>query len=295
MAMKNITYEIPKNNREVFLYPALDRIPELVLENRRKIHGYEFEINGIPFQELRDKTRMDVLHQGVSYTNRIKSLLRKDASGLIYDRNRMQKDTSLQAAQDRLCINELTLDYETVKNIPVVQTGHEPILYHPGIWVKNHLVQYLVNKLDGIGVNMIVDNDACNRGFMYVPILSEKSASVGKVALVRNKDHVAYEEIVFDDFGIILQFKKEVIDLLSKNDYREDVKTIVEGMQGMFEQFANRIGEYYQQGCSDMVGLLTAARRSFEEDVGIENPEVPVSRICDTDGFYHFFFHILYY
>src|SRR3989304_3280705 len=294
MAMKNITYEIPKNNREVFLYPALDRIPELVLENRRKIHGYEFEINGIPFQELRDKTRMDVLRQAVSYTNRIKSLLRKDASGLIYDRNRMQKETSLQAAQDRLCINELTLDYETIKDIPIIQTGHEPILYHPGIWIKNHLVQYLVNKLNGIGVNMIVDNDACNMGFMYVPILSEKSASVGKVVLVRNKDHVTYEEIVFNDFGMILQLKEEVINLLSKNDYREDIKTTIEDMQDMFGQFINRIGEYYQQGCSDMVGLLTAARRSLEEDFGIENLEAPVSWMCDTDGFYHFLLHILY-
>ena len=113
MAIKNITYEIPKNNKEVFLEPAIEHIPELVLGNRRKIHGYKFEINGIPFQVLRDKTRMDVVRQAVCYTNRIKSLIRKDPSGQRrYDRTGMQKDTSLQAAQDRLCINELTLDYE---------------------------------------------------------------------------------------------------------------------------------------------------------------------------------------
>jgi len=295
MAMKNITYEIPKNNKEVFLEPAIEHIPELTLENRRKISGYKFEINGIPFQVLRDKTRMEVLRQAVCYTNGIKSLLRKDKSGLcLYVRNSTQKKVSRLVTQDKLCINELTLDYEAVKNIPVVQTGHEPILYHPGIWIKNHLTQYLVKKLGGIGVNMIVDNDACNMGFMYVPILSEISASVGKVAFVKNKDHVAYEEIVFDDFEPILQFKKEVIDLLSKNDYREDVKTIVEDMQGMFEQFTNRIGEYYQQGCTDMVGLLTAARKSLEKDFGIENLEAPVSWMCDTDGFYHFLLHILY-
>ncbi len=294
MAMKNITYEIPKNNREVFLYPALDRIPELILENRRKIHSYTFEINGIPFQEFRDKTRMEVLRQAVCYSNGIKSLIRKDPSGQRrYDRNRIQKDTSVQAAQDKLCINELTLDYETIKNIPIIQTGHEPILYHPGIWIKNHLTHYVANKLDGIGVNKIVDNDGCNMGFMYVPILSEKSASVGKVALVRDKDHVAYEEIVFDDFESIRQFKEEVIGLLSKNILREDIKTTIENMQDMFEQFVNRIDAYYQQGCRDMVGLLTAARRSLEEDFGIENLEAPVSWMCDTDGFYHFLLHIL--
>src|SRR3990167_4469758 len=283
--MKNISYEIPKNNREVFLEPAIEHIPELALENRRKISGYKFEINGVPFQVLRDKTRMEILRKAVFYTNGIKSLLRKDTSGLcLYVRNSTQSNT----------INELTLDYEAIKNIPIVQTGHEPILYHPGIWIKNHLAHYLVKIVGGISVNMIVDNDACNMGFMYVPILSEISTSVGKVAFVKNKDHVAYEEIVFDDFEPILQFKEEVIDLLSKNAYREDVKTIVEDIQGMFEQFTNRIGEYYQQGCSDMVGLLTAARKSLEEDFGIENPEVPVSWMCDTDGFYHFLLHILY-
>src|SRR3989304_6843109 len=295
MAMKNIICEAPKRNRDVFLYPALDRIPVLILENRHKIRDYKFEINGVPFQILRDKSRMEVLRQAACYTNGIKSLLRKDKSGLcLYVRNSAQKKVSRQVTQDKLCINELTLDYETIKNIPIIQTGHEPILYHPGVWIKNHLAHYLVKKLGGISVNMIVDNDACNMGFMYVPILSEILASVGKVAFVKNKDHVAYEEIVFDDFEPILQFKEEVIDLLSKNDYREDVKTIVEDMQGMFEQFINCLWEYYQQGCSDMVGLLTAARKSLEEDFGIENPEAPVSWMCDTDGFYHFVLHILY-
>jgi len=295
MAMKNISYEIPKNNREVFLEPAIEHIPELALENRRKISGYKFEINGVPFQILRDKTRMEILRKAVYYTSGIKSLLRKDPSGpYLYDRNNMKKDTPLQVAQDKLCVNELTLDYETIKKIPIIQTGHEPILYHPGIWIKNHLAHYLVKKLGGISVNMIVDNDACNMGLMYVPILSKISASVGKVAFVKNKDHVACEEIVFDDFEPILQFKEEVIDLLSKNILREDIKTIIEDMQDMFGQFINRIGECYQQGCSDMVGLLTAARRSLEEDFGIENLEVPVSWMCDTDGFYHFVLHILY-
>jgi hypothetical protein len=99
---------------------------------------------------------------------------------------------------------------------------------------------------------------------------------------------------VFDDFGIILQFKEEVIGLLSKNILREDIKTTIEDMQDMFGQFINRIGEYYQQGCRDMVGLLTAARRSLEEGFGIENLEAPVSWMCDTDGFYHFLLHLLY-
>ena len=307
--MKNISYEIPKRNKEIFLYPALDRIPSLVQENKLKMNGYRLEINSIPFQALRDKTREELLRKAVQYTNGIKSFLREQGRhgqpplipinkgghrGLSMPPLNSQLSIEISQHQDELHVKGQSLNYESIKNIPIIQTGHEPILYHPGVWIKNHLAHYLVKKLGGIGVNMIVDNDACNMGFMYVPILSEKSASVGKVALVRNKDLVAYEEIVFDDFGSILQFKEEIIDLLSKNEFREDVKTIMEDMQGMFEQFINRIGDYYQQGCRDMVGLLTAVRRSLEEGFGIENLEVPVSWMCDTDGFYHFLLHVLY-
>src|SRR3989337_1727585 len=109
MAMKNIICEAPKRNRDVFLYPALDRIPELILENRHKIRDYKFEINGVPFQILRDKTRMEVLRQAACYTNGIKSLLRKDTSGLrLYVRSSTQKSASWLAAQDKLCINKLS-------------------------------------------------------------------------------------------------------------------------------------------------------------------------------------------
>src|SRR3972149_6432018 len=122
MAMKNITCEAPKRNRDVFLSPALDRIPELILENRHKIRDYKFEINGVPFQILRDKSRMEVLRQAACYTNGIKSLLRKDKSGLcLYVRNSAQKKVSRQVTQDKLCINELTLDYEAVTTIAICQ------------------------------------------------------------------------------------------------------------------------------------------------------------------------------
>ncbi|MBI2470191.1 MAG: hypothetical protein HYV59_02985 [Planctomycetes bacterium] len=307
--MKNIGYKVPKENKEIFLCPALDRIPGLVQENKLKMNGFKLKINGIPFQALRNKTREELLRKAVLYTNGIKSLLRwqgrhgqhpliptnkGEHRGLSLPPLNRQLSIEIPQHQDELHVKGQFLDYESIKNVPIIQTGHEPILYHPGVWIKNHLIHLLAKRLGGIGVNMIVDNDGCNMGFMYVPILSEESASVGKVSLVKNKDHVAYEEIVIDDFGSILQFKEEVIDLLSKNAFREDVKTIMEDVQTMFEQFTDRIGGYYQQGCSDMVGLLTAARISLEEDFGIENLEIPISWMCDTDGFYHFLLHILY-
>lgn len=293
--MKNITYKVPENDKEVFVDPAIDRIPDLVHENRQKIHNYQFEMNGIPFQILRDKTREEVLRMAANYTVGIQSLLQKSVSGpCLYVRNSSQKDASWYRAQDKLAMRGLDLDYEAIKSIPIIQTGHEPILYYPGVWIKNHLTQYLAGKLGGVGVNMIVDNDTCNMGFIYVPMLSEKQATIQKVSFVKEKSHMAYEEIVFDGPETILKFKEEVLNLLKKNLFDEKIKTTVESMQSAFETFINRILEWYQKGCVDMVGLLTAARCALEVDFCRGNLEVPVSWMCDVDGFYHFLLHVFY-
>lgn len=293
--MKNITYKVPKNDREVFVDPAMDRIPDLVHENRKKIHNYKFEMNGIPFQVLRDKTREDLLSMAANYTEGIQSLFQRNQhSQCLYMREDAQKNTSSHRTQGKLYRKGMNLDYETIKGISIIQTGHEPVLYYPGVWIKNHLTQFLARKMGGIGVNMIVDNDACNMGFMYVPMLSEKPATIQKVALIKDKSNVAYEEIIFGDLGTILRFKEEVLNLFKKNVLDEKVKTTVVSMQSTFEAFINCIVERYHQGCTDMVGLLTAARRALEEDFCIDNLEVPVSWMCNTDGFYHFFLHIVY-
>src|SRR5574337_931372 len=111
--MKNITYKVPKNDKEVFVDPAIDRIPDLVHENRQKIHNYKFGMNGIPFQVLRDKTRMELLCMAANYTEGIKSLLQKNQSGpCLYVRNSSQRDASWQGAQDKVSIKGLDLDYE---------------------------------------------------------------------------------------------------------------------------------------------------------------------------------------
>ena len=293
--MKNITYKVPKNDKEVFVDPAIDRIFETIRANRHKIQGYRFEMSSIPFQVLRDKTRVELLHMAAHYTRGIKSLLQRSESGSsLYLQNTGNNDSSWHRTQDKLSVRGLDLDCEAIKNIPIIQTGHEPIFYYPGVWIKNHLAHSVANKLGGVGVNMIVDNDACNMGFMYVPVLSEKPATVRKVALVKDKDNVAYEEIVFDDLGTILRFKEEVLNLLKKNIFDEKIKTTIESMQSAFEEFIDRIVGCYQKGCIDMVGLLTSARCALEEDFLIDNLEVPVSWICNTEGFYHFLLHIVY-
>lgn len=288
MAMKNICYETPKNDKEVFIEPETSRIPGMALENKDMLQRCRIVVNGISFQILRNKTREELLHKAIQYTNGIRTLLRKEPY-------------------------KWDFTSRPVEDVPIIQTGHEPIFYHPGIWVKNHLAHHIAKRVNGVGINMIVDNDACTMGFLYAPTLSENSLRVQKIPLVDGKDRVAYEEIMFDDVALLLQFRDEVLALLKKNSFNagafngkqmeedatvqplhENTKTVFDDMRAAFEAYITHVVACRERGCADMVGLLTAARVAMEGDFQIKNLEIPVSLMCNTDGFYHFFLHLLH-
>src|SRR5690348_8623638 len=64
-------------------------------------------------------------------------------------------------ARARLVMNAalrrgITLSNEQVKaevNRPVVLTGHQPELFHPGVWFKNFLADSIARRVDGYAVN----------------------------------------------------------------------------------------------------------------------------------------------
>ncbi len=45
-------------------------------------------------------------------------------------------------------------------DVPIIATGHQTELYHPGVWVKNVLIDRLAHRLGGAGVHFAVDSDA---------------------------------------------------------------------------------------------------------------------------------------
>ncbi|MCF6150288.1 MAG: hypothetical protein E3K37_16740 [Candidatus Kuenenia sp.] len=293
MATKNIHYKIPEKE-ETVLYPPIRNALELIRNNMREIQYYNFKVVDIPFQTLRNETRMELLNAALQYTKKIQSLLLQEFHGVCcQNRNVTGKKALDQLSHSFSCIDAKISHPESFKSIPIILTGHEPILYHPGIWVKNHLAYYLAKHLDGISINLIVDSDACTMGFTYVPLLTKESASIQKVPFVNDKETHAYEEISFEDANAIEKFRKEVVALMEKNNH-PNIKTHIKNMQITFDCFVHQLRHSYLQGCKDMTGLLTTARKGLEGAFGINNLEIPVSLMCKTKGFYYFFLHILF-
>ena len=122
-----------------------------------------------------------------------------------------------------------------------------------------------------------------------------------------------YPQILRTSLKLLLRFRDEVLALLKNNALNadalsrksmgkgattlslcENTKTAMDDMRAAFEGYIARVVECRERGCIDLVGLLTAARVALEEDFQVRNLEIPISWMCNTDGFYHFFLHVLH-
>ncbi len=72
---------------------------------------------------------------------------------------------------------------------PVFVTGHQPELFHPGVWAKNFALNGLARRLDAVPLNLIVDNDTMKSAHILAPVWD---ADPAKIRL---------EKQPFDDFA----------------------------------------------------------------------------------------------
>jgi hypothetical protein len=162
----------------------------------------------------------------------------------------------------------------------IIETGHSPMLAHPGVMIKHGLVNSIVKKVNGIGINMVVDNDACHDDCLNIPDINGLDSSVERIEFLAGLYNLAFEEIRYTDSTQLTAFKESVLKALHNHE-----------MKKTFEDFINPVinlsGETLQ-----FTDLFTCARHAFLLRFGIGNLEIPVSLISETDPFLNFFLHI---
>lgn len=258
--MKIESFTIPKNNREIFIKPAYEDIPGLIGLNRERFKSYSFDINGIPFFEFRERVRSETLKKAGEYTEGIKSFCSR---------------LNIAGTENLPCIDDT---YKSGKDI--IETGHSPILAHPGVMIKHGLVNSIAKKVDGVGINMVIDNDACHDDCLNIPNINGPDSSVERIEFLSGLYNLAFEEIRYTDSIQLTAFKENVLKVLHNPD-----------MKKTFEDFINPVinlsGETL--GFTD---LFTCARHAFLLRFGIGNLEVPVSLVSETEPFLNFFLYI---
>lgn len=160
---------------------------------------------------------------------------------------------------------------------PLLVSGHQPELSHPGVWIKNFALHGLAAKLRGVPLHLIVDNDTMKSTALRVPAFTS-----------RDPASVHRESVRFDASANERPYEDRAV--LDPELFRTFPQRVGESTQNWgFEPLLMRV---WRSG-TNVGETFTAMRRECERAWGCTNRELPVSRLAGTESFRQFASHIL--
>jgi len=233
------THKPPHDSGGRLIDPPLGAMEPLVDNNRLLRAAFDTRVGDLRLWELIAATRREILSVAAEYTSSYHDVLRPS-------------DTADWIAR------------------PIVMGGHQPSLFHAGVWLKNFVIDAYAREVGGTAINLVVDTDRCGPPVVGVPVGSAASAQLEPVPLDAEADQgvaMAWEErrIVdpdcFGSFGDRVCRRLE--PLVAEPVLREWWPSVVE-----------RSGEAHRMGLA-----IAQARHALERRWGLETLELPVSEL----------------
>ncbi len=159
-------------------------------------------------------------------------------------------------------------------------SGHQPELFHPGVWLKNFALNALARWHGAVPLNLVVDNDTAKATTIRVPALGgghdPANVHLAFVPFDHFAGEVAYEERAVHDEELFASFPRHVAELTA--DW-PCTPILAEFWADVLRQ----------RGRTALLGeRFAAARRAWERRWGCHNFELPLSRLCRTEAFARF-------
>jgi plasmid stabilization system protein ParE len=239
-------FRAPQGDGEILCVPSESELPELAVRNR---HRPEFEACdwlGRSLGEIVHTARSELLKAAVDYT-------------------RQYADVDVLPHVDQ----------------PLIVTGHQAELFHPGVWLKNFFAARLAKECGGTAINLIIDSDLCRGTAIRVPAGFNGDVHVEMVSYDKAVPERPFEERQLADREQWESFGTRVGDSLFPAVVDPLVKTWWPTVVEASHREAN-------------LGLaLSQARHQWELSWGSRTLELPQSRICQSKAFRFFALQLL--
>lgn len=167
----------------------------------------------------------------------------------------------------------------------IVMAGHQPEIFHPGVWLKNFALGQLARASEAISLNLVVDNDTVKATSMKLPDVPAREEQswphVVQVPYDSWAGEIPFEEKQVEDEELFQSFEARARTHMRHWGFEPFLKTFWAEVSRQAERTRN-LGERF-----------AAARRHFERSWGVHNLEVPASSLCETEPFAWFTCHLL--
>jgi len=236
----------PREDRTALVEPPLEDARRLIERNVQQAAEQDYDFQGRGLFELRDEARTALLDDAWTWTSSY-----RDAARPTQDRG------------------------------PLLLAGHQPELFHPGVWMKNFALDWLARRLGGVAVNLLIDSDTAKRTWVTVPAGSVAEPVRRRIALDEPGSRIPYEE-------------REVLD---GETFSSAGRRALAAMAPLVPD--PMIGDYWpladarRRATGKLGAALAQSRHQLEGRWGLETLEVPQSRICGSEPFCWFLAHLL--
>ncbi|MES2793528.1 MAG: hypothetical protein V4719_28200 [Planctomycetota bacterium] len=244
--------KVPRIDRAWLMIPPADQAEELVQHNLQAVTKGDLDVQGCTLSRLRAWTRESVFQAACAYTSTWTSSLPTRPH-----------------------------DPDWYKEAPWIVGGHQPTLFHPGVWGKNFALGRLARKLSGVSLNLVVDNDTLASESIRVPTGTVNAPQVVPVPFDSTQVKQPWEDVTVQDRSLFESFGTRVAETLRGWNY-EPLITELWPCVVAHQDVSPRVADGF-----------TAARNQWERKWGVDNLELPLSHLCQLPPFLWFVSHIL--
>jgi len=249
-AAKHLQYRpfrAPQEDRTALVEPPWGEVPALVKANLDRRARYDYDFDGLPLGDLARQAREELVAAAIRWTSSY-----RDVSG-----ERREPGGGVFLA------------------------GHQPQLFHPGVWLKNFALGTLARQHGAVAVNLVIDSDTIKSSTLRVPGGSTSAPQVALVPFDQSGPIVPFEERRILDRSTFLAFgqraARQIATLVSDPLVRQYWPLAIERSREV----------------DNLGACLAQARNRLEEQWGLTALEVPQSEVCRLPAFARFAVHLL--
>ncbi|MFO1063962.1 MAG: hypothetical protein U0892_08875 [Pirellulales bacterium] len=172
---------------------------------------------------------------------------------------------------------------------PWLVAGHQPELFHPGVWFKNFVLSRAAEQTGYLPLNLVIDNDLCRSPGIKVPTRRPIHDRPEEVNRLRT------ESVLFDGPAAGIPWEcRALVDESCFRSFPERVRDVL--ASEITEPLISRLWPAVIESLT-RTGRLGAAlaegRHGLEADLGLKTLELPLSRVCRSAAFARFSLEIL--
>src|SRR4051794_2733273 len=250
-ASKFRSLRAPSGDGQTLVDPAYAALPETVALNREKLASANYDVQGRSLVELSESARQSLLRLAVAYTGEYRH------------------------------VSERWLRSGDLEGSPFILSGHQPEMFHPGVWYKNFVLGGLARRMGGVAIHLLIDSDLCRGASIRVPTGGVERPRVEAVPYDRPAAEMPYEE-------------RRILDKATFSTFAERASALIRPL--VSEPLVASLWPLMMERNprQNILGLrLAQGRHALEETWHSDTLELPQSAVCGLPEFAWFTAHLL--